>query len=84
MGFVYDFSEKTRQDIARHVRAMLKGIKRRPKTAYELATALAAAKIVVATLSKMADEAGLPEDVVAGGDQLAADARGVMDLVRGW
>lgn len=70
------------QAIARHTRAMLKGVKRRPKTAVELAYALAAAKIVVATLAKAADEAGLPADVIAVGDELAHDARRVMDLVR--
>ena len=79
---MYEFDQKTLQSVARHVRGMLKAFKRRPKTAYELATALAAAKIVTATLHKMSVEAGLGDDVLDAGDQLAADAKGVMDLVR--
>lgn len=75
-----ELSKKTVQDIARHVRAMLKS--RRPRTTYDLACALAAAKIVVTTLEKAAGEVSLPADVVAAGDELAADARRVMELVR--
>jgi methyl coenzyme M reductase subunit C len=77
-----ELSPTSLQAIARHTRAMLRSVKRRPKTAVELAYALAAAKIVVATLAKAAADAGIPAEAIAVGDELAADAARVMDLVR--
>jgi hypothetical protein len=82
MLFMFTFAPETLQAVARHTRSMLKGIKRRPKNSHELAAALAAAKIVVATLDAAARQAGLSEDLIAAGDQLAEDNRKVMDLVR--
>lgn len=79
---MYTFAPQTLRAVARHTRDMLRGIKRRPKNTYELAAALAAAKIVVSALDRAARDAGVPDDVLAAADQLAGDSRQVMDLVR--
>jgi hypothetical protein len=79
---MYQFAPDTLQGIARHTRQMLRSVKSRPKNRMELAYALTAAKIVVATLERAAAEAGLPDEVIAAGDALALDAQRVMDLVR--
>ena len=75
------FHPDTVKGVARYVRRMMAPVKR-SKSAYELGLALAAAKIIVATLSKAAAEAGLPDDVLAAGEEMAANAQEVMDLVR--
>jgi len=80
--FMFTFDQKTVQDVARHVRHMLKGIKRRPKNVYELATALAAAKIVVRTLELAAAEAQIDDQVLVACEHMADDLDTVMDLVR--
>lgn len=72
-----DFHPDTIKGIAKYVRRML-GVIRRTKSDYELALALAAAKVVVATL----EQYPLPKDVVAAGERIAADTTQVMDLVQ--
>jgi hypothetical protein len=76
-----EFHADTIKGVAKHVRRML-GSVRRAKSGYELGLALAAAKIVTATLQKAADEAGIPDEVKRAGDEMAANAQEVMDLVR--
>lgn len=82
MTCMYQFAPETLQGVARHVRKMLGSIKSRPKNSQELAYALTAAKIVVATLEKAAADAGIPQSAIEAGDELARDAARVMDLVR--
>lgn len=72
-----NFHPDTIKGIARYVRRML-GVIKHTKSDYELALALAAAKIVVATL----DQYPLPREVVEAGERIAADATQVMDLVQ--
>jgi len=82
MTSMYQFAPETLQGVARHTRQMLRSVKSRPKNRQELAYALTAAKIVVATLTKAAADAGIADEVIAAGDALARDAERVMDLVR--
>lgn len=68
--------------IAWYVRRMLAPVKRRPATTGELALAVAAARIVSASLERAARDAGLPADVWRAIDDVAAEASSVMALVR--
>jgi hypothetical protein len=79
---MYQFAPETLQGVARHTRQMLRSVKSRPKNLQELAYALTAAKIVVATLARAAADAGIPQSALDAGDELARDAAQVMDLVR--
>ena len=82
MRFMTDFAPETIQGIARHTRKMLGSIKSRPKNRLELAYALAAAKIVVATLERACADAQVPGAVLDACNEMAADSKMVMDLVR--
>ena len=72
--FMTEFHPNTIQGIARHTRKMLGSVKSRPKNHLELAYALAAAKIVVATLESACQEVGIPEPVMDACNEMAADA----------
>lgn len=74
---MYNFHPDTVKGVAHYVRRMLGTIKH-TKNTRELALALAAAKVVVATLSQYE----LPPEIVAAGDELAANTKQVMDIVR--
>ena len=82
MRFMTEFAPETIHGIARHTRKMLGSIKSRPKNRRELAYALAAAKIVVATLERACADAQIPDEVMDACRQMGDDSRRVMELIR--
>jgi hypothetical protein len=79
---VTNFAPETVRGVARHVRRMIRSVKSGTKNHLELAYALAAAKIVVATLETACQAAGIPDEVMCAAQEMAEDSRAVMDLVR--
>lgn len=73
-------SPESQQAITGRARSMLKAVRRRLTDTRDLGYALAAAKMVVTVLEAQARESQLPDEVVAIGDELAAD----LDTVVEW
>lgn len=73
-------TQVSRQQIAKHVRAMLKSVKRRPKDLRELAYALAAARIVCSALERAAREENLGPEIMGAIDDLSRSSDQVMEL----
>jgi hypothetical protein len=70
---IKQLNPESHRAIAGRVKSMLKACRRRLGDTRDLGYQLAAAKIIVATLQKQAEESGVPQKVIDLGDEIADD-----------